>query len=73
MSKIKTINGGYKGGPPTITSDNPPINPTNIKVKPIDAQELVDNITRWYDSGRITIDGIQIMANQLNQLWTKIK
>ena len=68
MSKIKTINGGYVGGSPQVQSTNHKKQFVDTKIKPIDAQELADNITQWHGSGRITIEGVQIIANQLQQI-----
>jgi vacuolar-type H+-ATPase subunit I/STV1 len=68
MSKINTINGGYVGGSPKVQSTNHKKQFIDTKVKSIDAQDLADNITQWFNSDRITIEGIQIIANQLQQL-----
>ena len=68
MSKLNTINGGYKGGSPKVRSENSKKPFADTTLKTIDAQELSDNIINWYGSGRITIEGIQIIANQLQQV-----
>tara|TARA_R110000796_G_scaffold171433_1_gene288518 strand:+ start:427 stop:834 length:408 start_codon:yes stop_codon:yes gene_type:complete len=68
MSELNTINGGYKGGSPRVRSENAKKPFADTTLKTIDAQELSDNIINWYDSGRITIEGVQIIANQLQQI-----
>ena len=68
MSKLNSINGGYNGGSPKVRSENfkkPFIDPN---FKKINAQELSDQIIRWYGDGRISLDGIQTIINQLQKL-----
>jgi hypothetical protein len=67
MSKLNTINGGYVGGSPKVRSENPVKSLVDVKVKLINVQELIDNITKWHDAGRITSEGIQDIASQLQQ------
>jgi uncharacterized protein YlzI (FlbEa/FlbD family) len=68
MNKLNSINGGYKGGSPRVRSENSkkPFADTTLKI--INAQELADSITQWYESGRIHIEGIQIITEQLQLL-----
>jgi|TARA_R110000744_G_scaffold306136_1_gene414436 hypothetical protein len=65
MSELNSINGGYVGGSPKVRSTNPIKPLVDVKVKLINVQELIDNITKWHDTGRITSEGIQEIASQL--------
>ncbi len=68
MSKINTINGGYSGGTPSIKSENSKKPFVDPNLKKINAQELSDQIIRWHSDGRISLDGIQTIINQLQKL-----
>ena len=68
MSKLNTINGGYKGGSSKVRSENVKKPFVDTKLKKINAQELSDQIIRWYDDmirykyGLITAEYGMIMA-----------
>jgi|TARA_R110000823_G_scaffold201337_1_gene332206 hypothetical protein len=68
MSKLNTINGGYKGGSSKVRSENVKKPFVDTKLKKINAQELSDQIIRWYDEGKITSGGIQTIITQLQKL-----
>jgi hypothetical protein len=68
MSELNTINGGYVGGSPKVKSTNFKKPFVDLKIKEINPQELSDKITYWLDSGKITIEGVQIIADNLQGL-----
>jgi|TARA_R110000803_G_scaffold209641_1_gene279694 hypothetical protein len=68
MSKLNTINGGYKGGSPRVRSENSKKPFADKTIKIINAQELSNNIIKWYDEGRITLEGIQTIIIQLQKV-----
>jgi hypothetical protein len=68
MSELNTINGGYVGGSPKVKSTNYKKPFVDTKIRMIDPQELSDNITQWFESSKITKEGIQLIITELQKL-----
>ena len=68
MSKLNTINGGYKGGSPRVRSENSKKPTADTTLKTINAQELSNSIIKWYGEGRMTSEDIQTIITQLQKI-----
>ena len=68
MSELNSINGGYKGGSPRVRSENSKKSFVDNRLKIINAQELSDQITKWYSDGKITSEGLNLIITQLQEL-----
>ena len=68
MSTIKTLAGGYKENSPRVRSENSKKTFVDTNIKMIDAQDLANNIKGWYGEGRITIEGLQLITTQLQEV-----
>ena len=68
MSKLNTLAGGYTGGSPRVRSENSKKPFSQPPTQVINAQELVNNIKRWYSENKLTTQDIQLITNQLQEV-----
>lgn len=68
MSKLNALAGGYKGGSPRVRSENSLKPFAQPQIKVIDAQELANTIKGWYSEDKLSLEGVQIIINELQKL-----
>jgi len=68
MSKLNSINGGYKGGSPRVRSENVKIPPKFTPQPKILVNELINQIATWKLDGDLTSEEIQTIITELNKI-----